>query len=217
MNRFMISTFALIFCGLQSGAQKSSSKADGPCSVSVVGSHNNVYMNGDCNLSQKDAEQIKNLLNRILEREVNPSDLLTILDQIKIGQIRIEDGIVKLSKQISAHTRRYDLDGGLVEELSYGNSVMGDGEYSAFENLQKFRNSHRDEDLKSLAETEIKKAPEWATPHLFLAGYFDAHGLKLKAIEEYQVFLDMSAGNFSYDKAVKIAKQSLARLQSESN
>lgn len=104
MITMALKTIALVSLATILSAQQSSGPATtkGACSPAITGSHNSIKIDvRDCGMTREQIEEFRGLLKQILGEQIDPKVLLALLGDIKSGQIRIENGVLHIERDIT--------------------------------------------------------------------------------------------------------------------
>jgi len=92
-----------------------SAKTSGSCSPAVTGSGNTINIK-TCGMTDEQVSEFRNLLQQILASQANAEDLIRVLRELNSGQIRIENGVLRIEE--SSRDRGGDVDTRLINSES---------------------------------------------------------------------------------------------------
>jgi hypothetical protein len=89
----------------------------GSCSPAVTGSGNTIKIK-TCGMSKEQTAEFRGMFRQVLEKQVDPKVLLAVLDDIKSGLIRVENGVLQIEQKIADRHLTRDQKELLVTRLS---------------------------------------------------------------------------------------------------
>jgi tetratricopeptide (TPR) repeat protein len=152
-------------------------------------------------MSHQQTEELRGLLREILRKQLDPKDLLKILDDIRSGQIRIENGVVRIEQKVEGMTHRYWPNGQKLVQGGPGQMNAEEGEQPAFNEIQAAANAQDWKKTIELCQKEIAKVPEWLTPYFYLGGAYLNTGQHDQALAPLRKFVT-EAGPSGYDDSL---------------
>jgi hypothetical protein len=169
------------------------STTTGPCSP--VAPNNTGTITIHCGgISPKLGNQLVAILNRIAKNQLDPDAVMAKLDEIGKDVKRLGRGIYS----------GYDFNGARREQRpGYSGVIVGE-ETGVFQTMVGLQKEQKWKELLNVAETQIKKTPDWLTPYIF-SGMANAQlGQRNAAIERLEFVVDQSAGDSNYGDAARI-------------
>ena len=150
-------------------------------------------------MSKEQAEEWRRALTQILDKQIDPKVLIALLDDIKSGQIRIENGVLRIEKKIASMQYRY-LPNGFKISVSPGISDMQPGESETFDRMVALERAKDWSGLLDSTEQEIRKVGDWAMPHALRAYALKALGRNAESLAEFNLFINQTEGDIRYDE-----------------
>ena len=127
--------------------------------------------------------------------------------ELKDKNQRIQQLEVKVQKTSQGITSTYDFNG-TRRESSHGRNIATAGpEYSIFATLVRLQEEKDFEELARTCKSQIKKNPDWLTPHLFLGIALANSGQKDVAIKEFEYVSRNAPDDPDYADAARFAKE----------
>ena len=198
----LIAPLLLVFASI-AGRGQTTGKAEtsGPCSPAVTGSGNTINIQ-TCGMTKEQVEEWRKSFKQILQKQIDPKVLVALLDDIKSGQIRIENGVLRIEKKVDAMQYRYQPGGTKI--VTKPGLIQGeDGESAAFKKMAQMEQADDWLELLKLSEAEIQKVPDWPTPHAFRGEALAGLGRDAAAVKEFDLFIEQSNSDVQYDEMRK--------------
>jgi hypothetical protein len=168
--------------------------ATGTCDVANTGSQNTVTIN--CGVGKEQGQKILAILNKILSKQLDPDVVMGKLDEIGSDVKKLHSGVYS----------GYDFNGAKRDQRPGVSNVVIGEEFGVFQQMGKLESEKNWKELRTLAEQQIKKTPDWLTPYLF-SGVAEANlGNKAAAIARLKYVRDQAAGNPDYADAERLLK-----------
>jgi hypothetical protein len=206
LRKHNITFLILIALAIPARAETSTNTTTGSCSPVVTGNKGAVTI--VCTgTSDEVGEGLTAILNRILEKQLDPQLVISKLDEIGRGVDDLKRRAVDAERGVSS---TYDFNG-TKRETSAGRVVATMGvEAAVFQQMRDLNSKGEWKLLADLCEKQIVATPKWLTPYFFAGTAYANLGRKDEAVTRLQQVVD-NAGN---DPAYGQAKEFLARLRS---
>lgn len=191
-------------------------RTSGSCSAAVTGSGNTINIK-TCGMTMQQNDELRGLLRQVLKKQIDPNVLIRTLDNIESGQIRIENGVLRIEKDVQSLTEHYAPNGFKMLQTGPGHLDQSEGEFHAFEQMTDLYKSHDWASLAAVCDAEIKKVPNWFTPYNYLAVAYANLGRSQESAKMFKRYLDLSASDSDYQSSRELALSNLEQVKHEAS
>ena len=204
----IITPLLLFLCWFASAEPEAqSTQTKGACSPIVTGNGNTITIK-TCGMTKDEVEEWRSSFRKILEQQVDAKVLVALLDDIKSGQIRIENGVLQIQGQVGRIARgsveTYDYNGMKRIQSRPGFIDLEPGENASFQEIHAAYDAKDWGRLGSLCEQEIRKMPSWLTPYLFAGVAYANTNRKDDAIKALTHVVEEAGDDPAYQDAKRI-------------
>jgi hypothetical protein len=148
--------------------------------------------------------QLVEILNSILRKQLDPTAVMSKLDEIAKGMGDLKKKSIDAERGIVS---TYDFDGVKRDQIGARVNVEVGPQVTAFQKMVELGKAEQWPQLAALCEEQIVAAPKWLTPYYFAGVAYAALGDKTKALTRLEHAAEYAGSDPAYSNVGALIKQ----------